>query len=227
MLYFQSCFDILKTRITELEMYPSTSTAVEIPKVKDIKFTRFELSITSVEKYRKERTKDLLDLKRDIPPKINETEEIKIADFLLDNQIKRFIIIKQEDEAREKIKLRMEKEIDRDITPIETLGKLPDIEFLERDYYMLESQYDFQIKERRFKEDQFMSDFLKYIEFHDIALAQYKSDTSEMYVQAATQITAQHHKEIEMKEKELTEFEKQTQEFEKKRTKRTRTFKRT
>ena len=55
---------------------------------------------------------------------------------------------------------------------------------------------------------------MSYIEFHENALIQYKSETSEMFMQAATQITAQHHKEIEIKENELSEFEKQRRGFE-------------
>ena len=79
----------------------------------------------------------------------------------------------------------MEKEIDRDITPIEALGKLPDIEVLDSEYMMLQNQYNFQIQNLWIDQDQFMSELLQYIEFHEKALNLYKSETTEMYVQTA------------------------------------------
>ena len=45
---------MFKTRMSAIEMSQSSSSAVGIPNIKDIKFTRFELSIMSVEKYRSE-----------------------------------------------------------------------------------------------------------------------------------------------------------------------------
>ena len=114
-----------------------------------------------------------------------------------------------------KIEERMEKEIDRDITPIEALGKLPDIEVLDSDYMMSQNQYNFQIQKSRIDQDQFMSELLQYIEFHEKALNLYNSETNEMYIQTAAEITKQHYKEIEIKQKELSDFEKQRQEFEK------------
>ena len=55
--YLKNNLNIFRIKITENGIYPSTSSAVEIPKVKDITFTRFDLSIKSVEKYRKKRKK--------------------------------------------------------------------------------------------------------------------------------------------------------------------------
>ena len=113
MLYFQNCFDVFKTRITEIEMYPSTSTAVEMPKVKEMLFTRFDLSVISVEKYREERKNQILNDKRSVLTKYKNPIEIEKIDFLIDQQIKRsdvlvenqekrFEIIKKEDAARKK-----------------------------------------------------------------------------------------------------------------------------
>ena len=108
----------------------------------------------------------------------------------------------------------MEKEIDRDIIPIEALGKLSDIEVLDSDYMMLQNQYNFQIQKLRIDQDQFMSELLQYIEFHENALNLYKSETNEMYIQTAAQITAQHHKEIKMTEDDLYKFSTLRQEME-------------
>ena len=120
MLYFQQCFDIFKTRITENEMSQSSSTAVGIPNVKDIKFTRFYLSIISLEKYREERKNQILNDKRSMLTKYTNPIEIEKIDLLIDQQIersdvlfenqeKRFEIKKKEDVARKKIEERMEK----------------------------------------------------------------------------------------------------------------------
>ena len=182
-------------------------------------FSRFDLSILSVEQYRKDIKNKMLQFKRSMPMESttdsNKIAEIEIAHFLIDNQIKRFTIIKEEDEKRENIKERMKREIEHEITPIESLGKLPDIEILDKEYFMLQSEYNFRIQKLRTDQDQFMSEFLQYIEFHQSVLNQYKYETNEMFIQAATQITAQHHKEIEIKKTQLSEFEKQRQEFEK------------
>ena len=45
---------MFKTRMSAIEMSQSSSSAVEIPKVKDMPFTRFDLSSISAEKYRAE-----------------------------------------------------------------------------------------------------------------------------------------------------------------------------
>ena len=59
-----------------------------------------------------------------------------------------------------------------------------------------------------------MSELLQYIEFHEKASILYKSETNEMYIQAATHITTQHHKEIKMKEDDLYKFFTLRQEME-------------
>ena len=74
---------------------------------------------------------------------------------------------------------------------------------------MSQNQYNFQIQKLRNDQDQFMSELLQYIEFHEKALNLYKSETTEMYIQTAAQITKQHYKEIKIKQKELSDFEKQ------------------
>ena len=47
---YKKSLDMFKTRMSAIEMSQPSSSAVEIPNIKDIKFTRFELSIMSVEK---------------------------------------------------------------------------------------------------------------------------------------------------------------------------------
>ena len=81
----------------------------------------------------------------------------------------------------------MEKEIDRDITPIEALGKSPDIECFDSEYMMLQNQYNFQLQKLRNDQDQFMSELLQYIGFHENALNLYKSETNEMYIQTVAE----------------------------------------
>ena len=53
----QKLLNRFKTKIAVNELYPSTSSAVEIPKVKDITFSSFKLNIESVEEYREKRKK--------------------------------------------------------------------------------------------------------------------------------------------------------------------------
>ena len=60
----QELLNIFKTKIAVNELYPSTSSAVEIPKVKDITFSRFKLNIESVEEYREKRKNQTINGKR-------------------------------------------------------------------------------------------------------------------------------------------------------------------
>ena len=53
----QKLLKIFKTKIVVKEMFPGASSAVEIPKVKDITFSRFKLNTESVEEYREKRKK--------------------------------------------------------------------------------------------------------------------------------------------------------------------------
>ena len=45
----QKLLKMFNTKLAVKEMYPGASSAVEIPKVKDITFSRFKLNIESVE----------------------------------------------------------------------------------------------------------------------------------------------------------------------------------
>ena len=49
-------FQTFKIRIAEIEHYPSTSTEIELPKINKTKFTRYHLSLLTLDNYRKERT---------------------------------------------------------------------------------------------------------------------------------------------------------------------------
>ena len=49
-------FKIFKIKIAENEMFPGTSSEIEIPKFDETKFTRFYLTLLSEDKYRKEIT---------------------------------------------------------------------------------------------------------------------------------------------------------------------------
>ena len=70
--------------------------------------------------------------------------EINTADLLIENQIQRFTIMKKEDEIRKGIEKKMVE--GRELIPIESLGKLPDIEFMDKDYLMLQNEYAFNIQ---------------------------------------------------------------------------------
>ena len=101
-----------------------------------------------------------------------------------------------------------------EIIPVESLGKLSDIEIMDKEYVMLQNQYATNLQILRSNQDQFMSEFLQYIEFHEDLLNLYKRETNEMYIQTAVQITQQHNKEIEMRKEELIKCEKKRQELE-------------
>ena len=55
--------NVFKTKIAVNELYPSTGSAAEIPKVKDITFSRLKLNIESVEEYRERRKKEIIEKK--------------------------------------------------------------------------------------------------------------------------------------------------------------------
>ena len=179
-----------------------------------------KLNIESVEEYRERRKKEIIDKKRNIlikytDPVENEKigllidQQIQRSNVLVDNQEKRFKIIKEEEQVRKRILGKMREETE--IIPVESLGKLSDIEIMDKEYLMLQNQYNLQIQKLRIDQDQFMSEFLQYIEFHEDLLNLYKRETNEMYIQTAVQITQQHNKEIEMRKEELIKCEKKRQ----------------
>ena len=47
----QKLLKLFKTKTAVKEMFPSASSAVEIPEVKDITFSRLKLNIASIEEY--------------------------------------------------------------------------------------------------------------------------------------------------------------------------------
>ena len=175
-------FQIFKTKIVENEIFHGTSSEIEIQKINKTKFTRFYLTLLSVDKYRKERTEEMKTCKRFMKAKDASTNEIGTAGLMIENQIERFSIIKEEKLIRKKM-------IEgREIIPIESLGKLPDIEFMNKDYLMLRNKYEFNLQ----NQEQFMNEFLQYIEFHEDALNLYKSETNDIFIQTALKITKQH-----------------------------------
>ena len=91
----------------------------------------------------------------------------------------------------------------REIIPIESLGKLPDIEFMNKYYLMLRYEYEFNLQNFLKNQEKFMSEFLQYIEFHEDALNLYKREINDIFMQTAFKITEQHKKEIKMKEDNL------------------------
>ena len=42
--------------MAEIEMFPTTSSEIELPKINKTKFTRYYLTLLSADKYRKDRT---------------------------------------------------------------------------------------------------------------------------------------------------------------------------
>ena len=99
---------MFKTRMSAIEMSQSSSSAVGIPNIKDIKFTRFELSIMSLEKYREERKNQILNGKRSMLTKYTDPIEIENIDLLIEQQINRSNVLVENQEKRfEIIKKRM------------------------------------------------------------------------------------------------------------------------
>ena len=91
----------------------------------------------------------------------------------------------------------------REIIPLESLGKLPDIEFMNKYYLMLRYEYEFNLQNFLKNQEKFMSGFLQYIEFHEDALNLCIKETKDKFIQTAFKITEQHKKEIKMKEDDL------------------------
>ena len=191
-------FQIFNIRIAE----------IELPKINKTKFTRYHLSILSLHNYRKERTEEMIKCKRFMEAKNASTNEIDTAGLMIGTQIERFSIIKEEEILRKRM-------IEgREIIPIESLGKLSDIEFMNKDYLMLRNKYEFNLQNLLKNQEQFMNQFLHYIEFHEDALRLYKSETNDIFIQTALKITEQHKKEIKNKEDNLYKFSNLRQEME-------------
>ena len=103
----------------------------------------------------KKEKNQILNYKRKKLAKYTDPDEIKTVDLLIEkqiktynslveNEIKRFSIIKEEEKVREIMIRKMREETE--IIPVESLGKLPDIEVLDSEYMMLQNQYTFRIQ---------------------------------------------------------------------------------
>ena len=55
-----------------------------------------------------------------------------------------------------------------EIIPVESLGKLSDIEIMDKEYLMLQNQYATNLQNLRSNQDQFMSEFLHISNFMKI-----------------------------------------------------------
>ena len=193
-------------------MYANTSNKIKIPKINKTKITKYYLTLLSADKYRKDRTEEVIKCNRFMSAMNATPNEIKTTDLLIENQIQRFTIMKKEDEIRKGIEKKMVE--GREIIPIESLGKLPDIEFMDNEYLILQNAYAFNIQTLYKNQEQFMSEFLQYIKFHEHALNLYKSETNDIFIQTALKITEQHKKEIKNKEDNLYKFSNLRQEME-------------
>ena len=146
----------------------------------------------------------MIQRKRFMSAKNATPNEINTAGLMIENQIQRFSIMKKEDEIRKGIEKKKVEGIE--IIPIESLGKLPDIEFMNKYYLMLRNEYEFNLQNLLKDQEIFMREFLQYIEFHEDALNLYKRETNDIFIQTAFKITEQHKKEIKMKEVALYKF---------------------
>ena len=97
----QKLLKMIKTKIVVKEMYPSaSSSAVEIPKVKDIIFSRFKLNIESVEEYREKRKNQILYCNRSMLTKYTDPIKNEKIDLLIDQQIKRSNVLVENQEKK-------------------------------------------------------------------------------------------------------------------------------
>ena len=160
-------------------------------------YSRFSLSLKSWKDYQKERKQELTNYLRNT----NISEPIKQRlDLLVDNQVKRFKILQEYEKELEKI-------VDRyNVTEISSLKVLDVSDFYEHDYLMLYNEFMRNMSILEKGKDEFLTELLRYFQFHEDALNKYKQDVNEMYIQFATVTTATHYKEIgEIKSK----FEKE------------------
>ena len=165
-----------------------------------IKRTRIDLSLYNVSQYREERKKAQLEYTRKMDPKASPTIEL-----LFNNQIDRFEIIKEEEKEYEKIKAKYEDDLP---IAIETLQQIIDPRIIyDQEFALKVQEYNKFLEDIKKYGDQFLNEFLAYIEFHESALQLYKQQTNEMYIQLGFSTTATYNKEIEEKEKYLEQQE--------------------
>ena len=127
-------------------------------------------------------------------------------DLLVENQVKRFKILQEYEKELEKIANRYQMNKDNKVIDISSLKVLDVSDFYEHDYLMLYNEFMRNMSILEKGKDEFLTELLRYFQFHEDALNKYKQDVNEMYIQFATVTTATHYKEIgEIKSK----FEKE------------------
>ena len=165
-----------------------------------IKRTRLDLSLYNINQYRDERKKAQLEFTRLMDAKLSPT-----IDLLFNNQIDRFKIIKEEEEEYKNIKSKYNEDSP---IPIETLQTIFNPKFIyDQEFALKVKEYNNFLEDLKKHGDQFLNEFLAFIEFHESALQLYKHHTNEMYIQLGFSTTETYNKEIGEKQKYLEQQE--------------------
>jgi len=168
----------------------------------------------NIELYRLMRRNDLLSYLRGVEDK----EDKRIMELLTENQVERVNIIKDE----HKYYLRLLGEFENiKITPIEKLEIIDMLKIFDADYYLKVKKFEEDIQKLNLKENEFLSDFLVYVEFQERAVKMYKYDFDIMYGEFARKYgeivdreRAQAKLDFENRQKKIAEDERNLKELE-------------
>ena len=159
-----------------------------------------DLRIYNLELYRLRRKKELVAYTQ----KMN-AKSIPIIELLIMNQIERFEILREEEDKFKELK-----EQYKNATPIaiEKLQKITDPRIMYDQAYAIKvEEYTTFLRELQKYGDNFLNEFMAYIEFHESALQLYKQQTNELYIQLGFATNALYAKEIAEKQQNLEQQE--------------------
>ena len=122
-----------------------------------------------------------------------------------DNQVERFKIIKEQRASF--LKLKYSFEVSKP-SIVELTEKLNKEDLYNEEYMLKEKKYEEDIKKLSEKQDAFLGEFLRYIEFHETALRMYRSDFIEYYTQFAFGYTEIREREDEQLRLKIEEHKK-------------------
>ena len=175
---------------------------------------RNEIELKNIEQYRSMRREDLVAFCRGI----DNEEDKKIMKLLSDNQVDRVKIIKEQEKSYQRILKEFES---TKITPVSMLEKIDLNKFFNSDYYLKVKSFEEEIKKLKSKQNEFLSDFLIYVEFQESAIKMYKYEFDQMYTEFAFKYgeivdreRAEAKFQFEVQQKKLAEIEEQVKETE-------------
>ena len=152
-----------------------------------------ELEISNMASYTDKRLTEIINFKRQINSNYHSQMNV-----ITENQIDRVRIIKEESSLFNTLNKQYHEDI---IIPINELETMSAKEFLDKEYYLKLYKFEGYIQTLKQYSDEFLSNFLQYIEFQEQAIRIYQQETNDMYIQFAFAVSGTHNKEIEQKKK--------------------------